>query len=220
MRILIVEDERPLADGLARGLRHEGHTVDVVYDGAAALVAIGEADYDVVVLDRDLPILTGDAVTQTLRGQGHPVPILMLTASGALSDRVAGLDLGADDYLAKPFAYVELVARLRALGRRGTTTARVVLEAGTLRIDTIRSTAEQGGIPLRLTPKEFAVLSVLVEAAGGWVSAETLLDEVWDDPDAYSRAVVKSTMHTLRRKLIDPDAIESATAFGYRIAAA
>ncbi len=218
MRILIAEDERPLADGLADGLRREGYAVEVAYDGAAALVALGGSDVDVLVLDRDLPVLHGDAVCRALREAGNPVRILMLTAAGTLDDRVAGLDLGADDYLTKPFAYVELLARLRALGRRVTSTGSgTVLEADGVRLDTVRRTAERDGRPLRLTPKEYGVLESLLAARGAWVGADELIEDVWEQPDERRRTVVKATMHTLRRKLGDPDPIESATGFGYRI---
>ena len=218
MWLLIVEDERELADGLADGLRREGHVVEAVYDGAAALVALGAADFDVVVLDRDLPVLSGDFVCQTLRTQGNPVRILMLTAAGTLDDRVAGLDLGADDYLAKPFAYVELLARLRALGRRTTgSSSATVLEAGGIRLDTVRRITERDGLPLQLTPKEYGVLESLLAANGAWLSADELVEEVWGQPDERRRTVVKATMHTLRRKLGEPDPIESASGFGYRI---
>ena len=220
MRILIVEDERPLADGLADGLRREGHAVEVEYDGAAAFVALGRADFDVVLLDRDLPVLSGDAVCSTLRAQGNPVRVLMLTAAGTLDDRVAGLDLGADDYLTKPFAYVELLARLRALGRRVTAVGSgTVLDAGGVRIDTVRLTAERDGRPLRLTPKEYGVLEVLLAARGAWLSVDEIVEEVWEQPEERRRTVVKATIHTLRRKLGDPDPIESAAGFGYRIPA-
>ncbi|WP_130412234.1 response regulator transcription factor [Xylanimonas ulmi] len=218
MRILLAEDERALADGLADGLRREGYLVDVAYDGAAALVALGAADTDVLVLDRDLPVLSGDAVCRTLRAQGHPVRILMLTAAGALDDRVAGLDLGADDYLTKPFAYVELLARLRALGRRLTPSGPMaVFEAGGIRLDTVRRTAERDGTPLALTPKEHGVLEVLLAADGAWVSVDEIVEDVWEQPDERRRTVVKATVHTLRRKLGVPDPIESAPGFGYRI---
>lgn len=143
MRLLLVEDERALADGLADGLRREGYAVDVAYHGAAALARMGENDVELMILDRDLPVLTGDALCRLLRQQGHPVRILMLTAAGTLDDRVAGLDLGADDYLAKPFAYVELLARLRALARRTTPGSGTVLEAAGVRVDTVRRIAER-----------------------------------------------------------------------------
>jgi len=219
MRLLLVEDERALADGLADGLRREAYAVDVAYDGAAALSRMGENDVELMILDRDLPLLTGDALCRLLRQQGHPVRILMLTAAGTLDDRVAGLDLGADDYLAKPFAYVELLARLRALARRTVPGSGTVLEAAGVRVDTVRRIAERDGAPVRLTAKEYGVLELLLVAAGGWVTVEELLDDVWPSPDERGRGVVKSAVHTLRRKLGRPDPIESAAGRGYRIEA-
>lgn len=219
MRMLLVEDQRDLADGLAAGLRREGYAVDVAHDGASALTRIAEADIDLMILDRDLPVLTGDAVCRILREQGHPVRILMLTAAGTLDDRVAGLDLGADDYLPKPFAYVELLARLRALARRGTAGASTVLEASGVRIDTVRRAVERDGRPLRLRPKEYGVLAALLEARGGYLTVDELLDEVWEHGEERSRTVVKAAIHTLRRKLGHPDVIDSAPGHGYRIEA-
>ncbi len=219
MRILIVEDEVDLAASLADGLRNEGYLIDVVHDGAAALVKAGQVDVDLMILDRDLPILSGDVVCRTLRGQAHPMRILMLTAAGTLDDRVAGLDLGADDYLPKPFAYVELLARLRALARRVSEGNRIVLEAEGVRLDTLRRVAEREGRPLALTPKEFGVLEALLYADGGHLMADDLLAEVWENPSERTRSVVKLTIHTLRRKLGDPDVIHTSPGFGYRIGA-
>lgn len=217
MRLLLVEDERDLADGLADGLRREGYAVDVAYDGRAALTRAASSDVELMLLDRDLPGLSGDAVCRTLREQGHPVRILMLTAAGTLDDRVAGLDLGADDYLSKPFAYVELLARLRALARRTRHGSGTILESAGVRIDTVRRTAERDGRPLALTPKEQGVLESLLRARGGWMTAEELLDEIWAHPDERGRTVVKAAVHTLRRKLGHPDPIDSAPGRGYRI---
>ncbi len=217
MRLLLVEDEADLADTLAEGLRREGYLVDVARDGAAALSRAVATDVDIVVLDRDLPVLGGDAVCRTLVSQGYPARILMLTAAGTLRDRVTGLDLGADDYLAKPFAYVELLARLRALGRRSSTPATAILEYSGVRVDSERRIVERDGRPVHLTPKEFGVLESLVAAGGGWVSTDDLLEEIWDQPQERTRGVVKITVHTLRRKLGEPAAIESATGFGYRM---
>ena len=217
MRVLLVEDEPELADVLADGLRREGYAVEVARDGAAALSSLAAADVDLMILDRDLPVLSGDAVCRALRDQGHPVRILMLTAAGTLDDRVAGLDLGADDYLPKPFAYVELLARLRALGRRAPAGSGTVREAAGVRVDTVRRIAERDGRPLALTRKEYGVLEALLAADGGWVDADELRDEVWDDGGLRSRGVVKAAVHTLRRKLGAPDPIESAPGLGYRI---
>ncbi|WP_159502181.1 response regulator transcription factor [Microbacterium sp. 18062] len=217
MRLLLVEDERELADGLADGLRREGYAVEVAHDGATALSRAAATDIELMVLDRDLPVLSGDAVCRTLREQGHPMRILMLTAAGTLDDRVAGLDLGADDYLSKPFAYVELLARLRALARRAGHGSGTVLEACGVRIDTVRRAAERDGLPLRLTPKEYGVLESLLSARGGWISADDLLGDVWAETDERGRGVVKAAVHTLRRKLGHPDPIDSAPGHGYRI---
>lgn len=216
MRLLLVEDEPGLAESLASGLRREGYVVDVAGDGARALVLAAENDVDVVVLDRDLPVLSGDAVCRTLVAQQYPARILMLTAAGTLDDRVEGLDLGADDYLAKPFAYLELLARVRALSRR-TTAASVVLEHSGVRVDRSRRIAERDGHPVRLTMKELGVLETLLTAAGGWVTADELLDAVWDEPLERTRGVVKIVVHTLRRKLGAPGVIESAPGYGYRM---
>ncbi|WP_136056976.1 response regulator transcription factor [Microbacterium sp. K24] len=218
MRLLLVEDEADLADTLADGLRREGYLVDVARDGSSALTAAASADVDVIVLDRDLPVLSGDAVCRTLVAQEYPARILMLTAAGTLGDRVAGLDLGADDYLAKPFAYVELLARIRALGRRGGSgRQRAVLEFAGVRLDTVRRVVERNGTPMRLTLKEFGVLETLLAAEGGYVSSDDLLDEVWDEPLERTRGVVKIVVHTLRRKLGEPAVIQSAAGHGYRM---
>jgi DNA-binding response OmpR family regulator len=219
MRVLLVEDEADLADTLADGLRREGYLVDVARDGAAALSLAATTDVDVIVLDRDLPVLHGDAVCRTLAAQQYPARILMLTAAGTLGDRVEGLDLGADDYLAKPFAYLELLARIRALGRRSGAASSAVLELSGVRLDTARRIAERDGHPVRLTLKEFGVLEALLLAGGGWVTAEQLLDEVWDEPLDRTRGVVKIVVHTLRRKLGSPAVIQSAVGYGYRIGA-
>jgi len=218
VRLLIVEDEADLAQMLADGLRHEGFGVDVAGDGASALALLGTNDVDVVVLDRDLPVLHGDAVCRALVTAGHPARILMLTASGTVSDRVAGLDLGADDYLAKPFAYVELVARIRALGRRGGTGGRgQILECEGVRLDPDRRIAERDGRPIRLTPKEMGVREVLLQADGGVVTTSELLDEVWEEPLDRSRSIVKVVIFALRRKLGLPPVIHTDAGFGYRI---
>lgn len=219
VRILIAEDEVDLADSLAEGLRNESYLVDVVHDGAAALVEAGQIDVDIMILDRDLPVLHGDVVCRTLRDQQHPMRILMLTAAGTLDDRVTGLDLGADDYLAKPFAYVELLARLRALARRATEGSQIILTAGNVRLDTLRRVAERDGKPLPLTPKEFGVLEALLYADGGHVTADDLLTDVWESGADRTRSVVKLTIHTLRRKLGEPDLIHTSPGLGYRIGA-
>ncbi|WP_405101631.1 response regulator transcription factor [Micromonospora sp. NBC_01412] len=217
MRVLVIEDEVELADMLGEGLRAEGMRVDTVYDGAHALEMAARNSYDVLVLDRDLPHVSGDAVCRSLRSVHYPARILMLTAAGALSDLVDGLALGADDYLAKPFAYLELVARLRALARRGPGTAPTILERRGVRLDPVRRLAERDGRLLRLTPKELSVLEVLLAADGGLVSPRTLREEVWDPHLDPATTTVKVTVHQLRRKLGDPPLIETVPGFGYRL---
>ncbi|MET3808743.1 DNA-binding response OmpR family regulator [Nakamurella sp. UYEF19] len=218
MWILLVEDEVDLAETLTAGLRGEGFIVDAVGDGAAALAFAGDHDVDVVVLDRDLPVLDGDAVCRALSTTEYPARILMLTAAGSLADRVRGLDLGADDYLPKPFAYLELLARIRALGRRlGTIPRSPILDRHGVRLDTDRRIAERDGRPIRLTPKEMDVLQVLLEADGGIVAPAELLDRIWEDPFDRSRAVVKAVVFALRRKLGEPPVIGTEPGHGYRI---
>lgn len=216
--MLLVEDEVDLAASLAEGLAAEGYAVEVAHDGAAALAAVAARPPDVLVLDRDLPVLGGDAVCRALVGAGHPARILMLTAADSIGDRVEGLDLGADDYLTKPFAYLELLARLRALRRRGGDGGHgPVLERAGVRVDTVRRSVERDGRPVRLTPKELAVLEELLLADGGFVSAEDLLDTVWEDRYGRDRAVVKVVVHGLRSKLGLPPVVGSAVGHGYRI---
>lgn len=217
MRVLIVEDEEELAEMIATGLRAEGMVVDLAHDGATALELVAGTDYDVLVLDRDLPIIHGDAVCRALHAAGHPARILMLTAAGSVGDIVDGLGQGADDYLAKPFSYLELVARLQALGRRGADRRSTVLERRGVRVDTVRRLAERDGRLLRLTPKEFGVLEALLAADGGAVRPGDLLDLVWDHATDPESTVVKVTVHQLRRKLGDPPLIETVPGFGYRL---
>ncbi|MFG1919059.1 response regulator transcription factor [Micromonospora sp. NPDC048898] len=217
MRVLLVEDEQPLATYVAAGLTKNGCAVDVAHDGQQALDKCDIIPYDVVVLDRDLPVVHGDTVCRLLAQRGA-ARVLMLTASGAVSDRVDGLALGADDYLAKPFAFSELVARVRALARRSTPARPPVLRAGDVELDPSRRTVERAGRLLSLTPKEFGVLERLLAADGAVVSAETLLDKVWDEhADPFTNAV-RITVSTLRRKLGDPQLVETVTGAGYRIA--
>ncbi|RSM91930.1 DNA-binding response regulator [Kibdelosporangium aridum] len=217
MRVLLVEDEQPLAGYIATGLRKHGCVVDIALDGQAALDKVELTPYDVVVLDRDLPVVHGDTVCRRLADRGTS-RILMLTASGTVSDRVDGLTLGADDYLGKPFAFTELVARVRALGRRVVPARPPVLLAGDIALDSARRSVERGGRLVHLTPKEFGVLERLLMAAGDVVSAETLLDKVWDEhADPFTNAV-RITVGTLRRKLGDPPVIQTVTGAGYRIA--
>lgn len=218
MRVVLVEDEPQLAASLADGLTADGYRVTVAHDGATGLAAVAAEQPDVVVLDRDLPVLGGDAVCRALVSAGNPARILMLTAAATVGDRVAGLDLGADDYLTKPFAYVELLARLRSLGRRGGTgSAAPVLERAGIRLDTTRRSAERDGRPLRLTPKELAVLEALLVADGGYLTAEDLLDEVWEGRAERDRAIVKAVVYGLRGKLGAPPVVESSPGLGYRV---
>jgi len=217
MRVLVVEDHKELAATVAVGLRREGFAVDLAFDGEEALVRTRRADYDVVVLDRDLPRLHGDEVCRTLVGRGSRTRVLMLTASAATEDLVDGLSLGADDYLAKPFVFAELVARIRALSRRSQPALRPVLEYGDIRVDTAQRVASRGGRRLDLSPKELAVLELLVAAQGAPLTADDLLERAWDAyADPYSN-VVKVTISRLRRKLGDPPAVETVPHAGYRI---
>ena len=206
MRVLIAEDERRVAEAVARGLRREGMAVDVSCDGESALFKGRSTDYDVIVLDRDLPALHGDEVCSTLRSERPELKILMLTASGEI-----------DDYMPKPFAFAELVARLRSLGRRSGPARPAVLRAGEIELDPARHTVTRAGRELELTPKEFAVLEVLMGAGGAAVSSEELLRRVWDENADPFTNTVRMTVSTLRRKLGDPSPIETVTGAGYRV---
>ena len=216
VRVLVVEDHIALANRIGEGLRDAGFAVDVVYDGTAALEYTASTEYDVVVLDRDLPTVHGDRVCRRLVRDGSPARILMLTASTDVDDRVDGLEMGADDYLGKPFAFHELIARIRALGRRGPGSP-AVLQRGDLMVDRARHRASRAGVPLTLTRKEFGVLDCLVGADGAVVSAEKLLEHVWDaHADPFSNTVTV-TVGRLRRKLGDPPLIETVVGVGYRL---
>lgn len=212
-----MEDTRPLAQAIADGLRGEAIAADVVFDGAAATERLAVNDYDVVILDRDLPLIRGDDICRSLATSGAAVRILMLTAAGDLADRVEGLDFGADDYLAKPFAFAELVARVRALGRRARRPDPPVLERAGIRLDPARHEAARDGRPLRLRHKEFAVLAELLRSGGAIVSAEQLLEKAWDENIDPFTHVVRVTIMTLRRKLGEPSPIETIPGAGYRI---
>ena len=217
MRVLIVEDHRELAAAIATGLRREGMAVDIVFDGEAALAHTERESYEVVVLDRDLPKLHGDDVCRSLVAGGSAARILMLTAADAIEDRVEGLSLGADDYLPKPFAFAELVARIRALARRSGTALAPVLVCGDIRLDPAQRTATRAGRRLELSPREFSLLETLLAAEGTPLTAEELLSRVWDEyTDPFSN-VVKVTVARLRRKLGDPPAIETVPGGGYRV---
>jgi len=217
MRVLVVEDHARLADSVARVLRREGMAVDVAYDGTSALDRTAETDYDVVVLDRDLPGVPGDEVCRRLMREPLRTRVLMLTAAGSIADRVQGLTIGADDYLPKPFAYPELVARIRALGRRSQPAAPPVLARGDVTLDPARRVATRAGTRLTLNPKELAVLEYLLAARGRVVSAEELLERVWDAAADPFTTTVKATMNRLRSKLGDPPVIETVPRAGYRI---
>ena len=217
VRVLVVEDEELLADAIARGLRREGMAVDVALDGAEALDKAGVNRYDVVVLDRDLPLVHGDEVCRQLVASGDQPRILMLTASGAVDDRVEGLGLGADDYLGKPFAFVEVVARVRALARRVNAPLPPLLARGGVTVDQARGLASRDGRPVRLTRKELGVLAVLLAAGGAIVSAEDLLEKVWDEHADPFTNTVRVTVANLRRKLGAPPVIETVVGSGYRI---
>lgn len=213
----MVEDEKLLADAVADGLRRHALAVDVVYDGDAALERATVNDYDVVILDRDLPKLSGDAVCAALAESGS-ARILMLTAAGSVADRVTGLSLGADDYLYKPFAFAELVARVQALARRSRTATPPVLEWSDIRLDPHRRTITRSGDPIMLSRKEFGLMHELMLAAGGVVSAEQLLEKVWDENIDPFTGVVRYTIMMLRRKLGDPPVVETEPGVGYRLA--
>src|SRR5215467_6866807 len=216
MRVLVVEDQAELADDIADGLRDQGIGADVAYDGQAGIEKALLNFYDVVVLDRDLPKVHGDAVCATLIGSPSPARILMLTAAAAVEDRVDGLNLGADDYLGTPFAFAELVARVRSLARRSPSAPPVVFR-GDLAIDRVRRRVSRAGRPVALTRKEFGVLEELAAADGGVVSAEDLLERVWDEhADPFSNTV-SVTVSRLRRKLGRPPPIETVIGCGYRL---
>lgn len=217
MKVLIAEDEPTLAALLAKGLRRRAMAVDVVHDGAEALERLAIDDYDVLVLDRDLPKVHGDDVCRRLAAARARVRILMLTAAAAPAERVAGLNLGADDYLPKPFDYDELVARILALGRRAQAPLPPVLERADIRLDVGRRQAYRDGTYLPLTLKEFGVLETLLAADGALVSAERLLEAVWDvNADPFTNTV-RVTLSKLRAKLGQPEVIETVIGAGYRI---
>jgi DNA-binding response OmpR family regulator len=217
MRVLVVEDDGPLGEAIVRGLRQRALGVDLARDGAEALEKLALVDYDVVVLDRDLPVVHGDEVCRQLNESQAMTRVLMLTASTTVEHRVEGLTLGADDYMPKPFAMQELHARVRALGRRAARPRPARLEWGELVVDPARRRAERAGRSLGLTNREFAVLEELISAPGVVVSAEELMERVWDDRlDPFSNAV-RVTIATLRRKLGDPPLIETVARAGYRL---
>jgi two-component system, OmpR family, response regulator VanR len=217
VRILVVEDEDVLAQTVAEGLRDLGWAVDVANDGLDAFEKASVNAYDVIVLDRDLPGLHGDELCRRLNAAGNRARILMLTAAGALNDRVAGLMLGADDYLSKPFAFVELMARVTALSRRPATPGPTVLAAGGITVDRGTRVVQRDGRTVVLGNREFAVLCLLLEQPGRIVSAEELLERAWDEnADPFTNAV-RITMARLRKKLGEPWPIETVVGVGYRL---
>jgi two-component system, OmpR family, response regulator VanR len=218
VRVLIAEDERRLADAIARGLRREGMAVDLAPDGTDALIKARIVRYDVLVLDRDLPGVHGDEVCRAVRDERPDTGILMLTAAGTLDDLVQGLSLGADDYLPKPFRFAELVARIRALGRRSIPSRPPVLRHSDIELDPARRSVARDGSEIQLARKELAVLEALMDSDGATVSAEELLERVWDDQIDPFTNVVRMTIMTLRRKLGDPPVIETVIGVGYRMA--
>ncbi len=217
MRILVVEDEPVLADTMAEWLRRESFAVDIAYDGEGALERIGVYGYDVVVLDRDLPGVSGDEVCRRIVSAESPTRVLMVTAAAAVRSRVEGLAIGADDYLVKPFAFLELSARVHALCRRSSVPVPPLIERSGIRWDAGRREAFRDGTALSLTNKEFAVLGELLRAGGTVVSAESLLDKVWDEHIDPFTNTVRVTVMKLRRKLGDPAVVETVPGVGYRI---
>jgi two-component system response regulator VanR len=217
MRVLVAEDERRVAEAVGRGLRREGLGVDLAYDGLTALLKARAGGYDVLVLDRHLPELHGDDVCRAVAEELPRTRVLMLTALGETEDLVEGLALGADDYLRKPFAFAELVARVIALGRRVPRERPPVLEHGDVRLDPARHEASRAGRRLDLTPKEFGVLETLLAAAGDTVSSEELLHRVWDENIDPVTNTARMTVMTLRRKLGDPPFIQTVKGAGYRV---
>ncbi|WP_350273904.1 response regulator transcription factor [Kribbella sp. HUAS MG21] len=218
MRVLVVEDEQLLADAIGAGLRREAMAVDVVYDGDAALERLAVNAYDVVVLDRDLPEVHGDEVCRQIVAGEEPGRVLMLTAAGDVTDRIDGLSLGADDYLAKPFVFAELVARVRALARRSRPAVPPVLVRSGVRLDPLRREVTRDGAAVPLTRKEFAVLEELLRADGAVVSSEQLLEKAWDENADPFTNVVRVTVMTLRRKLGEPPLVRTVTGVGYQLA--
>jgi DNA-binding response OmpR family regulator len=217
MRVLVAEDEARVAEAVARGLRREGIAVDVAPDGEQALYKARVHDYDVVVLDRDLPRVHGDDVCRALNAEQPETKILMVTAARSVDDRVEGLSLGADDYLPKPFVFAELVARVRALGRRNGRARPALLRWGDVAVDPARHVATRGERDLGLSPKELAVLQALIEAEGAVVSSEELLARAWDENVDPFTNTVRMTLVTLRRKLGDPPFIHTVVGAGYRV---
>lgn len=217
MRVLLVEDEEFLAEMIAVGLRRDALAVDVAADGLTALRKLQLGEYDVLVLDRDLPGVHGDEVCRRVVRQRLLTRVLMLTAAGTVRDRVAGLGLGADDYLTKPFAYDELLARVLALGRRARPALPPVIERAGVTLDTARRQASRDGRHLSLSRKEFAVLEALLRADGAVVSGDDLIEQVWEEDTSYRTNAVRVTLSKLRAKLGEPGVVETVPGAGYRI---
>jgi DNA-binding response OmpR family regulator len=217
MRVLVIEDDEELAETVASGLREARMAVDIALDGEAGLARALVHEYDVIVLDRDLPVVHGDDVCRQLVAAGGRSRVLMLTAAAEIEEMVDGLGLGADDYLTKPFEFAVLMARIAALARRAQPSIPPVLQAGDVVLDTAKRSAERAGTPLVLRPKEFGVLEMLLAAQGRVVSAEELLERVWDEAADPFSATVKITISRLRRKLGDPPVIQTIAKAGYRI---
>lgn len=217
MRVLVVEDARALAEVIAEGLRDQGMAVDLAYDGHTAAAKLDLHPYEVVVLDRDLPGIHGDVLCGLITERDDRAMVLMLTAAGSPGDRVSGLTLGADDYLAKPFHFPELVLRIQALARRRPAARARVLRAAGIELDPIRRTATRDGRPLDLSVKEFALLTALLQAGPAWSSTEDLLDRVWDEHTNPFTNTVTVTIGRLRRKLGDPPVITTQPGAGYRL---
>jgi DNA-binding response OmpR family regulator len=219
VRVLVVEDARPLANVIVEGLRDQGMAVDVAYDGNQAVAKLEVNAYNVVLLDRDLPGVHGDELCQMIVERERRAMVLMLTAAGAPGERVSGLGLGADDYLAKPFHFPELVLRIRALARRQPDARDRIYRVGGIELDQLRRTVVRNGRPLDLSTKEFGVLEALLRTEGAVLSAEDLLEEVWDDhADPFTNTVLV-TISRLRKKLGDPPVIETLPNAGYRVTA-
>ena len=217
MRVLVVEDVRRLADDIAEGLRDQAMAVDVAYDGLDAAAKLEVNRYDVVVLDRDLPGLHGDTICRMITESADPAMVLMLTAADSPGDRVTGLGIGADDYLSKPFHFPELVLRVRGLARRKPTAHPRVLRRAGIELDPLRRAVTRDGRPQDLSAKEFALLEALMTAAPAALSAEDLLEQVWDENADPFTKTVQVTIGRLRRKLGEPDIIETIPGIGYRI---
>ncbi len=217
MRVLVVEDEPRLADAIAEWLRQETHAVDIAHDGSAALERLTVNEYDVLVLDRDIPVIHGDEVCRQIAASPVHTRVLMLTAAAEITDRVMGLGIGADDYLTKPFAFQELAARVLALGRRSRPAAPPILRRGEVTLDPSRREVFRGDRYVPLSKKEFAVLTELLRADGATVSAEQLLEKAWDENADPFTGAVRLTIHKLRRKLGEPSLVDTITGVGYRI---